>query len=126
MQNGTEIMHQLVTCEYGKGSNNLIRRLASYTSPMLQAKVDLAINSLGMAAAAIDTSNELDLRRWNGLAKLATEVIDARLELRTAMEQWSDVVESETENHRRERALLAAMAEFDEVTKIFNDFGLHF
>jgi len=42
--------------------------------------------------------------------------VDARLRLRQAMVQWSDVVESEIENLRREGALLAAMAEFDEVS----------
>src|SRR5471030_3235838 len=116
MRNETEICHRLSTSEYAKNSMNIIHKLAAYTSPTLQAQIDLTTKSLGLAAAAIDTSNDGDLRRWNRLAKLATEVVDARLRLRQAMVQWSDVVESEIENLRREGALLAAMAEFDEVS----------
>src|SRR5471032_3220703 len=126
MRNETEFTVRADTGEYAKGPNNIIRKLAGYSSQTLQAQIDLTTKSLGMAAAAIDTSNDGDLRRWNRLAKLATEVGDARLRLRQAMVQWSDVVESEIENLRREGALLAAMAEFDEVTKLFNIFGTHF
>lgn len=126
MRNETEFSVRPGVGEYAKGPNNIIHKLARYTSQTLQAQIDLTTKSLGMAAAAIDTSNDGDLRRWNRLAKLATEVVDARLKLRQAMVQWSEVVESEIENLRREGALLAAMAEFDEIAQTFNVFGAHF
>src|SRR5471032_430784 len=114
MRNETEFTVRADTGEYAKGPNNIIRKLAGYSSQTLQAQIDLTTKSLGMAAAAIDTSNERDLRRWNRLAKLATEVVDARLGLRKAMEQWADVVGCEAENLRKATALRAAMAKFDE------------
>jgi len=126
MENNTEMSYRVFPVDNTKGHRNIIFKLASYTSQALQAQVELTTKSLGMAAAVIDTSNESDLRRWNRLAKLATELVDARLGLRVAMVNWSDVVEDEDENRRRAGALLAAVAEFDEVTKIFNDFGAHF
>lgn len=107
-------------------SANIVLRLASYTTSTLEAQLSLTTKSLGMAAAAIDVSNDNDLRRWNRLAKLATEVVDARLKLQRAMNEWSDIVESEIENIRREGALLATMSEYDEVTKAFNVFGANF
>src|SRR5471032_2806649 len=126
MRNETEFTVRADTGEYAKRPNNIIRNLAGYSSQSLHAQIDLTTKSLGMAAAAIDTSNDGDLRRWNRLAKLATEVVDARLRLRKAMVQWSDVVESEIENLRMEVSLLSAMADFDEVTKLFYIFGTHF
>src|SRR5471030_952312 len=74
MRNETEFTVRADTGEYAKGPNNIIRKLAGYSSQTLQAQIDLTTKSLGMAAAAIDTSNDGDLRRWNRLAKLAAEV----------------------------------------------------
>ena len=126
MQNEIEILPHVHGGLNAESTGSIIFKLASYTSRALQAQLELTTKSLGMAAAAIDMSNDHDLRRWNRLAKLATEVVDARLELRKAMMEWSDVVDSEIENLRRENALLGAMSEYDEVTKVFNVFGANF
>lgn len=126
MQNENEIVPHVHAGLNAESTGSIIFKLASYTNSALQDQLGLTTKSLGMAAAAIDMSNDHDLRRWNRLAKLATEVVDARLELHKAMMEWSDVVDSEIENLRRENALLGAMSEYDEVTKVFNVFGANF
>ena len=125
-ENENEILPHVHAGLNAESTGSIIFKLASYTNRSLQAQLDLTTKSLGMAAAAIDMSNDHDLRRWNRLAKLATEVVDARLALVAAMVQWSDVSECEEENSCRESRMLAAMDEYDEVSKVFNIFGQHF
>jgi len=125
-ENENEILPHVYAGLNAESTGSIIFKLASYTNRALQDQLDLTTKSLGMAAAAIDMSDDHDLRRWNRLAKLATAVVDARLVLVAAMVQWSDVSESEEENSRRESRMLEAMEEYDEVSKTFNIFGEQF
>jgi len=126
MKNEAEISHCVDLRHDATSTGNILFKLARYTTSTLQAQLDLTTKSLGLAAAGIDTSHDGDLRRWNRLAKLATEVVDARLALVASIVLWGDISESEEENRRRESSMLAAMEEYDEASHLFNIFGQHF